>query len=274
VVTRPGDARRTLLPHDPVLCSGTLGQIPFTEKIEAAAAAGCAGISVYYRESSAPEQVRRALADVGLGLAELDGAMTWLPNWDSPPAPSAAEFVDRAATLGARSCTVIEITGVTPPRDMAVESFAAVCDLAAQADLLVHIEPFPWSGISDFGFAADIAAGAGRANGGILLDTWHLFRGPNRGSLPTHLDPRTVLGLQINDVRATRSDNIRHEAMHERMLPGAGVAAAEIRALLERLRAGGCSAPLGVEVFSDELALLPPQEVALRAIESLRSVAS
>lgn len=259
--------------HGTVLCSGTLGRIPFSEKIEAAAAAGFAGISVYYRESHEPEQVRREIADAELFVAELDGPINWLPNGDGPPAPSAAEVVDRAAALGARSFTVIEVSDVTPPLDVAVESFAAVCDLAAQADVLVHIEPFPWSGISDFGFAADIVAGAGRANGGILLDTWHLFRGPNRGSLPLRLDPAMVLGLQINDVRATPDDDVRHEAMHDRLLPGTGAGAREIRTLLDDLRAGGCSAPAGVEVFSDELAALPPQEIARRAFEALNSVA-
>lgn len=260
-------------PNDAVLCSGTLGKVPFPEKIEAAAAAGFGGVSIYYRESAETEKIRRALADAGLFLAELDGPMHWLLNWDGPPAPSPAEFVDRAAALGARSLTIIEISGVTPPLDMAVDAFARVCDLAGQAGILVHLEPFPWSGISDFGFAADIVAGADRANGGIMLDTWHLFRGPNRGSLPSRLAPSTVLGLQINDVAETSGTDLPHEAMHDRRLPGAGAATDTIRTLLSDLRAGGCSAPLGVEVFSDELALFAPRDIARRAHQALFSVA-
>jgi sugar phosphate isomerase/epimerase len=272
-VSREDAVQRKSQPNDTVLCSGTLGNLSFADKIEAASAAGFAGISVYYRESNDPGKVRRAVADAGLFFAELDGPVTWLPNWDGPTAPSAAEVVDRAAALGARSFTVLEITGATPPLDIAVEAFGAVCDLAAQAGVLVHIEPFPWSGISDFGFAADIVAGADRSNGGILLDTWHLFRGPNRGALPSRVKPEMVLGLQINDLRATPDNNVPYEAMHDRLLPGSGAAAAEIRTLLDDLRAGGCSAPLGVEVFSDEFAALPPLEVAQRAFEALQYVA-
>ena len=272
-MSREDAVQRKSQPNDTVLCSGTLGNLSFADKIEAAAAAGFAGISVYYRESNDPGKVRRAVADAGLFFAELDGPVTWLPNWDGPTAPSAAEVVDRAAALGARSFTVLEITGATPPLDIAVEAFGAVCDLAAQAGVLVHIEPFPWSGISDFGFAADIVAGADRSNGGILLDTWHLFRGPSRGALPSRVKPEMVLGLQINDLRATPDNNVPYEAMHDRLLPGSGAAAAEIRTLLDDLRAGGCSAPLGVEVFSDEFAALPPLEVAQRAFEALQYVA-
>jgi sugar phosphate isomerase/epimerase len=257
---------------DTVLCSGTLGRVPYLEKIDASAAAGFAGISVYFRESDHPEQIRRALADAGLFLAELDGPMSWLPGWDGPPAPSAVEVVDRAAALGARSITVVEVTGVAPPLEMAAAAFATVCDLARQAGVLVHIEPFPWSGINDFGLAADIVASAGRSNGGILLDTWHLFRGPDLGALPARVDPRTIFGLQINDVRPAAEDNVPYEAMHGRLLPGAGAAGADIRKLLHELRNVGCDAPLGVEVFSDELATLPARETAQRCRDALRQL--
>jgi sugar phosphate isomerase/epimerase len=269
----PGDeTQRTPGPGDTVLCSGTLGSIPFAEKIEVAAGAGFSGLSVYHRESDQPEGVRRAVADAGLFLAELDGPSTWLPDWGGPAAPPAAEFVDRAFALGVRSLTIIEVTGVTPRLDVAVAAFADACDLAAQAGVLVHLEPFPWSGIRDFGFAADIVAGAGRSNGGILLDTWHLFRGPNRGTLPHGLDPTMVLGLQINDIRTTPNDSLPYEAMHDRLLPGAGAAAGRIPTLLHELREGGCLAPCGVEVFSDELAALPPAAIANAAFEALRRV--
>jgi sugar phosphate isomerase/epimerase len=270
---RPSAAQRESRLDDAVLCSGTLGKIPFQEKIDAAAAAGFAGISIYYRESGDPRQIRQALADADLFLAELDGPMDWLPEGCAPPAPSPAEVVDRAAALGARSLTVIEVTGEKPPLDLAVDAFAEICDLARQADVLVHIEPFPWSGISDFGFAAEIVAAADRPNGGILLDTWHLFRGPNHGLLPAQLDPARVLGLQINDVQATRGHDLRHEAMHGRLLPGAGAAAVDIRTMLSNLRDRGCVAPFGVEVFSDDLAAFPPPEIAERALEALRLVA-
>jgi sugar phosphate isomerase/epimerase len=198
--------------------------------------------------------------------------MSWLPGWDGPPAPSAVEVVDRAAAMGARSITVIEVTGVAPPLEMAAAAFATLCDLARQAGILMHIEPFPWSGISDFGFAADIVAGAGRSNGGILLDTWHLFRGPDLGLAPARLDPRTIFGLQINDVRPAARDSVPYEAMHDRLLPGAGAAGADIRKLLLELRDVGCDAPMGVEVFSDELAMLPPREIAQHCQDALRQL--
>jgi sugar phosphate isomerase/epimerase len=248
-----------------------LGRIPFRAKIDAAAAAGFAGLSAYFRECEQPRPIRQAISDAGLFLAELDGPMNWLAD-AGPAAPSPAAVVERAWQLGARSITVIETSGMKPPLEVAVDAFASVCDLAQQADVLVHIEPFPWSGIDDLGFAADIIAGAGRANGGVLLDTWHLFRGPDRGTLPSRLDPSSILSLQINDVQPTPHVDPAYEAMHERLLPGAGAAAAAIRTLLADLRAGGCIAPVGVEVFSDELVGISPAEIARRALEALRRV--
>jgi sugar phosphate isomerase/epimerase len=195
--------------------------------------------------------------------------MTWLPGWDERAAPSPAEVVDRAAALGARSITAIETSGNTPPLEFAVQAFAGVCDLAATAGVLVHIEPFAWSGIRDFGYAADIVAGAGRANGGLILDTWHLYRGPDHGVLPPNLDAGSVFGLQLNDIRAHTDRPLPDESMHDRLLPGTGAAAPQIRQMLTELRAHGCTAPPGVEVFSDELAGLPADDVARRAYDAL-----
>ena len=58
--------------------------------------------------------------------------------------------------------------------------------------------------------------------------------------------------------------------MHDRQLPGAG--RAPVRGLLAELRAQGCTAPFGVEVYSDDLHALGAEEAARRAAIALRSV--
>ena len=56
--------------------------------------------------------------------------------------------------------------------------------------------------------------------------------------------------------------------MHRRLLPGEG--GADTLGQLRALRRGGCSAPLGVEVFSDVLNALPPTDAARRCYEATR----
>jgi sugar phosphate isomerase/epimerase len=58
--------------------------------------------------------------------------------------------------------------------------------------------------------------------------------------------------------------------MHERLLPGDGPGASA--AVLTELRARGCVAPVGVEVFSDDLHAERPKAAAQLAADALRRV--
>lgn len=227
-----------------ILCTGTLGRVPFQQKIEAAAAAGYDGISIYSQEH-APR-----LDLGGLRVAEVDGAMAWLPG---QPGPWPSAVVEIANDLDARSITVIEVTGEAPDVSQAAEAFAEVCAMAAPR--VVHIEPFPWSGIPTLRAAAAIVRRAGMANAGVLLDTWHLARS---GGAMTDLD--LVVALQVSDVAAEPWPSVRDESMHGRLVPGA---------YAQSIIAEFPEFEVEIEVFNDELFALPPAEAAMRAYGAL-----
>lgn len=271
-----------------VLCSGTLRRRGLVDTARVAATAGFDGISVYLREVRAEVAegwtlagLRGLLDDLDLDVAELDGELDWLPGGNPSKAkPSVAEAADVAAALRARSLSVIEtdgrIVGVDVPLDVAASAFAAVCDAIEPHGVLAHIEYFPFSGIADLRTALAIAAMAGRSNGGVLVDTWHHTRGPDRGALPalTRAAP-AVLGIQLSEAAsgpAPAVGDLRRECLHGRCLPGAGAGVSA--AMLRALRAGGCDAPVGIEVFSDELDACDALDVATRAVNAARQVAA
>jgi sugar phosphate isomerase/epimerase len=270
---------RGLGPDDLVLCSGTIRAAPFAHTVSAAAGAGFQGVSLYYDEYAvarasgwSDRDLRAHLGDSGLAVAELDGRMNWLPG-DSG-APPVTAFVDAAAALGARSVTVIETlgrrVGSEIPYDVAAEAFASVCDRAAPCGLLVHVEYFPWSGVPDLRTAYEIVRRAARANGGVMIDTWHHVRGPDRGSRDFGVPCTAVLAVQVSDVDVAAHADVRAEARHHRALPGEG--AGDVARLLRALRDQGCTAPIEVEVYSDALGELGPVVAAQRAAEALRAV--
>jgi sugar phosphate isomerase/epimerase len=262
-----------------VLCSGTIRAAPFAHTISAAGTAGFQGVSLYYNEYAiaraegwSDADMRGLLDDNGVAVAELDGRMDWLPgDWG---APSAADFVAAAAALGARSITVLETrgrrVGTDVPLDVVVRAFAALCDRAADHGLLAHLEYFPWSGIDTFATAHEIARNADRGNGGVMVDVWHHLRGRDAGAIDFVVGCSSVLAVQVSDVATERHDDLRAEARHARVLPGQG--AGDTVALLRALREQGCTAPMEVEVYSDELTRLPPAEAARRAGDALRAV--
>jgi sugar phosphate isomerase/epimerase len=273
-----------LTSEDLVLCAGSALHTPFTARLRLAAASGFAGLSMWESdylgaraEGYSDADLRGALADHGIEIAELDALTRWLPGEDDAvPSDWTTSFEEKdfyavADALGARSINVVDLgAGRTISVDAAAEAFAGVCDRAKEHGLLVHIEFLPWSNIPDIESAWEIVREAGRANGGVLLDTWHLLRS---GGTPESLMgiPRDrVYAIQVSDAPAVAELNLMEETMARRLLPGEG--AARVRDVLEVLSDGGCTAPVGVEVFSSALAALPADQAIEQVATATRSV--
>jgi sugar phosphate isomerase/epimerase len=267
-----------------VLCAGTVARSGFVERARAAAGAGFAGLSFFVddhrraRESGLSDaELRRILDDHGLAVAEIDPLLTWLPG----PEPGRGvvegarellahgedDFYRVADALGARSINATLADPGEVELEAVADAFARLCDRAAAHGLLVHLEFLPWTRIGDAATAARIVERAGRANGGVMLDAWHHFRS---GRPVSAIAPARVLALQLCDAPALPEADPIAETLHRRLVPGEGDA--DLGGLLRHLAAGGCTAPIGVEVFSDALAELPVGEVARRVAVATRGI--
>jgi sugar phosphate isomerase/epimerase len=287
---RPGlDAPVTLGAGDTVLCSGTLRTgITFRERLAATQAGSFTGLSLWGRdyqvardEGLNERDIRLLLADHGLSVAELDPAWWWLPGASDihiPPEHDGErifgfgepELFAVADAIGARSLNAVDVFGGTWSLDQAAGAFAGLCDRAGEHGLLVHLEFLPWSRIPDLATAWQVVREADRPNGGLMLDAWHYFRSAPDGALLRSIPGASILGLQLCDAPAAAEANPLHATLHERLLPGDGEL--PLAALLADLRATGTTAPVGVEVFSDALSALPPEEAGRLAGQSLRAV--
>lgn len=274
-------------PDDRVLCAGTVPAAGFAERLAAAAEAGFSGVSLFLddyqrarEQGHGDAELRRMLADHGLGVAELDPLLDWLPG-AGLAADATAEgasffghgedaFYAAADALGARSINAVAYADPPPERALLVDAFGALCRRAAAHGLLVHLEFLPWTPVPDAAAALAIAEAAGCDNGGILLDSWHHFRSGLSNEALARLPGQRVLAVQLSDAPAAAEPDPVEETLHRRLLPGQGDA--DLAGLLRTLDAMGCRAPLGVEVFSDELAALPPAEAARRAGRALDAV--
>jgi len=295
-VARPGQAvpprlgePMTLGAGETVLCSGTIGSgIPFRERLTAAQAGGFSGLSLWGRDYEAArdeglsdQDIRLLLADHGLSVAELDPAWWWPPGASDVRIPPELDeerifgFAERelfavADAVGARSLNAVDVFGGTWSLDDAAAAFAGLCDRAAEHGLLVHLEFLPWSRFPDLATAWQVVRGADRRNGGLMLDAWHYFRSHPDSALLRSIPGASILGVQLSDAPATREAEPMHATLHERLLPGDGEL--DLASLLGDLQSTGTAAPLGVEVFSDVLHALDPEEAGRRAGASLRSL--
>jgi sugar phosphate isomerase/epimerase len=278
-------------PTDLVLCSGTIPRdTPFRLRLEAAVSAGYSAISLWGRdyraarvEGHSDADLAVLLADHGLVVAELDPAWWWTPGAAGFTIPDeldpvevfrygAAELFRIAELTGARSINAADVLGGRWSVDEGASAYAALCDSAAEHGLLVHLEWLAWSRIPDLATAWEIVRSADRPNGGLNIDMWHCAR---TGTTPEELlaiPGARVLAIQLDDGPARPEDDLVDATLHHRMVPGEGDF--DVVGYLSALRTIGAVAPIGVEVFSDDLHAKGPMESALRAAEATRHVLS
>jgi len=276
-------------PDDLVLCSGTLPRgTGFDERLKAASEAGFAAVSLWGRDVEAAHEegftdsdLRAMLDHHGLVVAELDPAWWWLPGAGEVHIPpetdpldvfrfGEAEIFAMADAVGARSVNAVDVFGGDWTIEAAAESFAGLCSRAAEHGLLVHVEWLTWSRIPDLDTALELVELAGAPNGGVNVDAWHLVRSGAGPEDLLRLPGSRILAVQLDDGPRQPEDDLVRATLHDRRLPGEGEF--DLTGFLRALSAIGSAAPLGVEVFSDDLHRLSPTEAARRAATTTRSL--
>ena len=201
------------------------------------------------------------------GLEALDVEIFRLKP-DTDVARDAQGIVETGARLGAKHLLV---AGNDPDEARLTDNFAALCDLAARHGIAPQLEFMAWTDAKDLAQAARIVERAGRANGGILVDAFHLSRSRSRIEDIARLPASRFRYAQLCDVPAAippTLDAILAEARAERRFPGEGEL--DLVALVGALPPG---IPVSVEVPTVELAKsMPALERARRAIAGARAV--
>jgi sugar phosphate isomerase/epimerase len=227
-----------------VLCAGTVPRASFRDRVAAARAAEFGGISLRVGdcrracEELGDRGVRAMLADAGLAVAEVEALTAWR---DRTALGAADEMLALAAAVGARSVSLVDGPGAPPALEAAAAAFAALCDRAAEHGLLVHVEFWPGSAL-DLATAAAVVQAAGRPNGGLLVDTWHLARTPDGDDLLGTVPGDRLLAVQLSDsprVAGPEPEYLR-ATMQDRLLPGEGaldLVGVALRAVVRAARA-------------------------------------
>lgn len=270
-----------------VLWAGTTGfEGPLDERLDAAASVGYRRVSlspvdVDRAESSGLtlETLRRAARRHGIRWV-LDPVVSWLRPGEETDEMLArrsrhwarfdvAETLRMAEGIDAVSASAVAMTLAPHPLDAMVDGFAQLCDDAAQIGVDVHLEFVPMTVVSDIATAWDIVRIADRANGGLLFDTWHFFRGNPDFALLAEVPGERIFTIQISDAAADPLPSLWRDTF-DRRLPGDGDLDLA-RALGALARIGGL-AWMGPEIFSTELSELGAGEAARIAKERIAAI--
>jgi sugar phosphate isomerase/epimerase len=275
-------------PDDMVLCGGSLQFTPLFDRLAPTAEAGFAGISLFAADcerliaAGTPlSEIRKRIESSGLAITDLEIIGRWLPDQVPPPGmprgmaalltrltPEA--MLPMAVELGATTVTIAELFNLPYDADRLAEGFGRVCDLYAPHGISVAFEFVATGGVRTLSQAWEMVRRADRPNGGLLVDSWHLFRSGSTLDELAAIPGSAIMSVQINDAPATPSNDLDHEMVHGRLLPGEGDL--DIAGVIRTLDAIGSQAPIGVEVFSDRLFALPAGEAARQCAESMRAL--
>ena len=294
--------------NDLVLPGATLGHPPLLDHIRLAAGNGFAGVSIrtadYMQalaEGATAEQIRAAIADAGLLVADIDCVAPILGSGEPGGEFYGAtedDVLRCAEALGARSVNLIlqkNREGSAPDNlalgkpapdtheavvEVAAADAARVADRAADIGVQVHLDPIPFMPIKDAVTALEVVAEADRPNLGLQIDAWHHFRGP----IPASATPDTmaescgvffsfpgqrIFAIQVCDAGPPQGRPFE-DTMKRRLFPGEGEF--PLATLIATLRLIGCQAPVSVEVFPDTLSPEQQTSTARLAAESTRSL--
>ncbi len=245
-------------PRDLLLSSGAIENPDAEVLVEAAVHGGYAGIVLWpgayhpnRRSGSDLAELRKRCQGEGIVIHDLDALVLWAGP-DDPGGPyfeeaPATEVFEMAASLEVDGINMLLHSGADIDLDAATAAFAKACDRAAELGVKLHLE-FSRSRVPrNITEAARVVEDAGRPNGGLMIDAWHVHWGSGSYDDLRAVAGERITGVQLCDAPPEEPEDYGRATRHQRLAPGRG--AADLSRLLRNLRAIGASAPLCLEVF-------------------------
>ena len=255
-----------------------LSPLDLRARAEAVAAAGFAGIGFTIDDLEAARatyslsDVRRICDDLGLLHLEVELLEMW---WTTGRRRRESDrrrmsLLAAAQVLGARQVKIgpdVEVVdGAVPPLADVGAWAGELHQLAAQAAEVgtrVALEPLPFSNITDFRLAADLVAAADHPAAGLVVDIWHLERGPSTMADLAEVPGDIVFVVELNDAPGPRSTDLFRDTIHHRVLCGSGTF--DVAGFIRTLQGIGFAGPWGVEIISETHRRRPLQEALVDA---------
>lgn len=262
-----------------VLWSGTVRPSSIEERIDAAAANGYRALSLspmdYARAGENPARARelsRIAADRGVAITILDGIATWYP-FPPPrrPAPVLDFDTERvfaiAEAFGTSFLSAIPMFDAPLDVDALAEHFARLCDGAAGRGIRVQLEPIPFPPVRDLATGWEIVRRANRPNGGLVLDTWHFFKGRPDFDVLASIPGERVFGVQVSDGLLANVQSLVQDTFRHRRQPGSGEF--DLLRFLRTIETTGAVANFGPEILSVDREAREPADAARAAAASI-----
>jgi sugar phosphate isomerase/epimerase len=172
----------------------------------------------------------------------------------------ADELLEVARAL---DCTWVQVRVVD---DLIRSLFGWSADRFGASGVGLAVEFSPLTEVKTIADARELLAGAGADDRtGVIVDTWHFFRGDDGWPELEALPVDELAFVQFSD-GLPAGNKPGHDTLHRRALPGHGEF--DLDRFSACLRDRGYRGPVSVEVLSEELRATPVEHFARRTIET------
>jgi len=255
----------------------TVRSAPFAKKIEIAREAGYDGVGLWVdeteqaaRDAGGLEEIAARLKQGNLVAAELCFVGGWMYPEEGQRTRSyelAARAFGIAQALNC-GCVIACASGGSGDLEDAASDFEELCRLAARFGVRVALEFLGGAQqVKDVRTAWQIVDAVDAPNGGLLIDTFHFFKG---GSTVEDLEPVTgdkVFLVHVNDCPDLPREELEDR---DRVFPGAGDIPLDV--IAATLEEKGYRGFFSLELFNEEYWASDPYMIAREGIQSMKRV--
>jgi sugar phosphate isomerase/epimerase len=246
----------------------------FVDRVVAASKAGFKGIGLkeadleHILERRSLKEMKRILDDNGLRHVELEFLTDWFLTGEKKKKSDKTRLLllRAAEALEARHIKVGDFDMQTTPMPRLIESFAALCAEAANCGTNILFELIVDAMIRTLPETLEMVQGANAANGGIMIDLWHIVKLHIPYEDVARIPARYLLGVELNDGTLECPWSLHEDTVNHRKFCGEGEF--DVKGFVSCLQKAGYSGPWGIEVLSQDLRTKTLEEAATRAFNT------
>jgi 2-keto-myo-inositol isomerase len=251
---------------------GTLNHLDYETQIRASSKAGFKTVGLlmsrleeYLYSGHTLDDAEDCLIKNDLDVAEL----VFFPDWMSVEGRARKHMLAKAeyvcSLMEWLKCPILNantLGGGVYDLSLIKKNFSELCKIGVKYGVKIGLEYLPWTSVDTIKKAWEIVRGVNYSNGGIILDTFHYFKGhPSRDELK-EVPIERIFIVHLDDVEDLEADLLTLTRKH-RLPPGEGIFVFD--EILEYLFAGGYEGYYSLEILNQSHPLRDPVELAISA---------
>ena len=246
----------------------------FRDRVESAARAGFKGFGLWHADlehvlkTRSLREMKQILDDNGITHIELEFLTDWFLEGERKSQSDIRKklLLDAGEVLRAHHVKVGDFFHEKAPMSHVIESFASLCAEATARGTKIGFELMPFAMIDSLQDSLKLVEGAGAANGGICLDTWHIVKLKVPFDEVQRIQAQYITSVELNDGTFECPWSLHEDTVNHRRLCGEGEF--DVASFIQAVQEAGYDGPWGIEVLSEDLRKWPLNRLTAEAFRT------